>query len=356
MKPCRTERVPVMVFAGEFWSGASGAGLADGFRRLGWAVQEVDYGRYGAFAAKDVVLRLASRSRRAVTDRAYQQKLVETCQQLKPDIFLTIKGLAITGEMLRRIKETGARTVMYYPDCMFNHPGVVLDSFGDYDLFVTTKTFQVTHLEKALGVDRIAHVPHGFSDVVHRPLYSRVVETAYRADVLYIGNQSPYKQRWLEELTYLAPDLELHLAGNRWRESVRGGPLARRTIAGECVGSLYAEAIQMARINVAIHFGPSELGWDDKVSTRTFEIPACKGFMLHIDNEEVRGFFEPGKEIDVFSSPEELRDKIAFYLKRPVLRAEMIERAYRRCVPAYGYAQRAKEIAALLLRIEERAD
>ena len=35
-----------------------------------------------------------------------------------------------------------------------------------------------------------------------------------------------------------------------------------------------------------------ETQWKDLVSTRTFEIPACKGFMLHVDNSEVREFFE----------------------------------------------------------------
>ncbi len=89
--------------------------------------------------------------------------------------------------------------------------------------------------------------------------------------------------------------------------------------------------------------------WADMVSTRTFEIPACRGFMLHVDNEEIREFYKPGVEIDVFASPEELADKIKFYLRRPDLRAKMIERAFQRCVPNYSYIARARYISSFLL-------
>jgi spore maturation protein CgeB len=93
---------------------------------------------------------------------------------------------------------------------------------------------------------------------------------------------------------------------------------------------------------------PASGDWEDLVSTRTFEIPAAKCFMLHIDNEEVRDLFNPGSEIDVFSSGEQLSNQIDFYLARPDLRAKLIERAYRRCVPAYSYDARAQQMIGLM--------
>ena len=70
--------------------------------------------------------------------------------------------------------------------------------------------------------------------------------------------------------------------------------------------------------------------------------------MLHIDNEEIRSFYDVGSEIDVFSTPEECAEKIDFYLKKPDTRKKMIKRAYRRTVPAYSYTERAKQIIRLL--------
>ncbi|MBC7284828.1 glycosyltransferase [Hoeflea sp.] len=338
-------RRPLMLFTGEFWAGASARGLSDGFRDLGWAVQEVDQRDFGVKRGKSPVLRIASRLTRRMAEEAYRARLLEECRVLKPDIFLTVKGVGITADFLQEVRRAGAKTVMYFPDFHFDHPGVSVESFAGYDLFVTTKTFQLDYLENLLGPEHVAYVPHGFSGCVHEPVYSNMPESDFEADVLHAGNHSAWKQRWLEGAAAALPDASFRVVGNSWRENAGGGPLARSDMPGPRLGIGYAGAIQAARINIAVHFGPTASGWEDRVSTRTFEIPACKGFMLHIDNEEVRAFFEPGVEIDVFSTPEELADKIGFYLARPELRAQMIERAYARCVPAYSYAARAKQIA-----------
>lgn len=342
-------RNPVMVFAGEFRTGASGSGLSEGFRDLGWAVQEVDYRHYRTRSVDNFALRVASRITSKSADVAYCEALINECLALKPDIFLAIKGSSITQETLRRIKETGARAVMYYPDFHFDYSGVFVDSFNEYDLFITTKTFQVAHLEAQLGAARVAYVPHGFCGQIHRSIFPVVGENDFASDILYAGNHSKYKQEWLEGAVSAAPDLRFHIIGNLWQKHISEGPLRHCTAFGERTGVGYAAAIQTAKINVAVHFGPTASGWEDVVSTRTFEIPACRGFMLHIDNLEVREFFEPGAEIDVFSSPDELNDKIRFYLDKPKLRAEMIERAHARCVPAYSYSARAKQISDMIL-------
>ena len=343
-------RKPIMIFAGEFWDGASGTGLADGFRSMGWAVQEVDYRHYGASNARSIPIRIASRLTRNSADYAYRQRLIAECQGLMPDIFLTIKGTAIDQETLLRIKETGAIAAMYYPDVHFKHPGVFEDSFSDYDLFVTTKKFQLQLLRMQLGDERVAYVPHGYVDRVHAPIHAAISLSDFGPDVLYAGNHSAYKQKWLEGLMERNPSLDLSVVGSRWKENSAGGPLARAKMLGLAQSVAYASAIQLAKINIAIHMGPTSSGWFDLVSTRTFEIPACRGFMLHIDSDEVREFFTPGVEIDVFSTVDELVDKVTFYLGRPELRRQMIERAYARCVPAYGYGVRAQEVSQLLQR------
>ena len=71
--------------------------------------------------------------------------------------------------------------------------------------------------------------------------------------------------------------------------------------------------------------------------------------MLHVDNHEVRQLFTPGEEIDVFRDAEELCEKIDYYLAHDEVRREMVEKAYKRCVPAYSYDERARVIADRLL-------
>jgi len=337
-----------MVFAGEFWAGASERGLAEGFRDLGWVVHEVDRRSHGLRMGRSLPARAAARATRRVADDLYRTQVLDACSALKPDVFMTIKGMAVDAGLLREIKRTGARAAMFYPDYHFDYPGVFPESFGEYDLFVTTKRFQLAHLSGQLGAGCVAYVPHGFSDRVHRPLYAAPGEGAFEVDVGHAGNYSPYKHGWIDALARAVPEASLRVVGHRWAGALNPAASPRLSVLDGRFGARYVAAIQSARINLSVHMGPHDNGWQDLVSTRTFEIPACKGFMLHIDNEEVREFFTPGVEIDVFSTHDELADKVRFYLARPELRNEMIERAYTRCVPAYSYAARAAEIDRLL--------
>ena len=337
-------RKPVMVFVGDFRSGSSERGLVDGFRKLGWAVHEVDRRSFGAIGGRSLLVRGIARLARRKVEAEFCDAILQACRELQPDVLFTVKGTGLTRPMLEEAGVGGTRVVMYYPDYKFNYAGIDQSSFSAYHLFVTTKTFQVPWLQDRLGPTRVAYVPHGYVDATHQSVMTRVEEYDYRFDVLYAGNHSPYKQRWLSELLEFRPGTDLAIVGNRWREQQPRVAIQDGAFLGEQQGVGYAMAIQLARINVAFHLGPTGSDWQDLVSTRTFEIPACGGFMLHIDNEEVREFFEPGVEIDVFSSAEELRDKISYYLPRPELRQQMIQRAYARCVPAYGYMSRAAKI------------
>jgi len=335
---------PVLLMAGEFWQGSSEVGLANGMRTLGWAVQEVNRCHFGVEVGRSLSMRIASRLFRKFSTRAYQRKILDECLMLRPQMLLTVKGSDLDRKLLKDVKAMGIKTVMYYPDLAFNHAEVHEDSFDLYDVFVTTKSFQVPWLREHLKRSAIAYVPHGYVGETHAPIFKKITETDYTCDVRYAGNHSAYKQRWLQQLIDLDPNIDLEVIGRRWREQSPGLLLPDVAIRGELTGINYAREIQTAKINVAFHFGPTNSDWQDLVSTRTFEIPACAGFMLHIDNDEIREFFIPGVDIDVFTTAEELHEKIKFYLARPDLREKMIARAYQKCVPAYSYARRAEQI------------
>src|SRR5258708_29510605 len=154
------------------------------------------------------------------------------------------------------------------------------------------------------------------------------MEADYLADITYVGNYSPHKERWLQPIANRLPHLRLCIIGAHW-DRERGRALKKSMLGYQLNADFYAHAVQYSRINLAVHGEPDAYeGWQDLVSTRTFEIPACKGFMLHIDNAEVRGLFEAEREIALFASEEELILKIEHYLANTTSRSDLIERAY----------------------------
>jgi spore maturation protein CgeB len=108
-------------------------------------------------------------------------------------------------------------------------------------------------------------------------------------------------------------------------------------------GSRYAKAIRAARINLAITSWAGRVEVDE-TTTRTFEIPACVGFMLHERTPELLELYEEGREVTAFGSVEELASKIEYYLAHPEEREAIAHAGHVRCVPAYSYDSRVKEI------------
>jgi spore maturation protein CgeB len=105
---------------------------------------------------------------------------------------------------------------------------------------------------------------------------------------------------------------------------------------------MYSKIIAASRINLAI-MGVSKLALDE-TSTRTYEIPAVGGFMLHQRSPELLELFGEGKEVATFGSVQELAEKIDYYLAHPEEREATAAAGHRRCVPAYSYDVRMEYI------------
>jgi spore maturation protein CgeB len=276
----------------------------------------------------------------------YNAAISSLAQHSAASALLTIKGSCIHPRTLENLRSRGVRTVNYYPDYHFAYREFDEATLEAYDRIFTTKSYHVPYLVRRLGAERVTFLAHGYSSDVHRP--ATLTEEDRRrlgADVCLVGTASPHKRRLVAALRRELPRLDLKIWGTGWDEAARD-PLLAPCIQGYAItGTAYAKAVGAAKINLAVHHGPhAATGWQDLVSTRSFEIPAARGFMLHVDNGEIREYFEPGVEIGVFAGESEVCDAVRRYLPDEQRRHEMIERAYRRCVPAYSYDERVRVI------------
>jgi spore maturation protein CgeB len=336
-----------MVFAGNFRLGSTEHGLAAGFRDDGWNVHEIDIRTYVGFSVS-FTDRLVSRLERKDRLAAYRAEIEAVCELLRPDVLFSVKGRGLNADLFNRARRIGVRAIILWPDYHFDYPDIDVNALLQSDLFITTKSFQMSWLAERGLASRSAFVAHGYDPSCHTPTLGTIAEDGYTADVRYIGNHSVSKQEWVQWLGSTLPEIRFCVAGGGWHESL-SQPIAKRIVETDgYFGLAYSRAIQTARINVAFHMGKAPNGWEDHVSTRSFEIPACGGFMLHIDNDEVREYYDVGTEIDVFSSKEELADKCRYYLANDDIRRRMAKNAHERCVPAYSYTARANEISDAL--------
>ena len=341
-----------ILFAGDFWFGASDFGLAQGFRRLGIEVHELTAARF-LVGYQNIALKPLARMVNNIGVREYNKEIIGSARQLKPSIFITVKGNYVKPSTLNFLNKAGIKTVNFYPDFRFTYASIDQSTFPLYSLFVTTKSFHLPYLKQQLGAEKVRFLHHGYSSDVHQPPLSEAPRSRESVDILYVGTYTKAKENWLSGVRNRFPKLNIQIFGHGWKHAVTDKALASCIQGRAIYGMNYAWAVNQAKINLAIHMGAADkTGWEDLVSTRTFEIPACKGFMLHVDNEEVRQLYMPGEEIDVFGNEESLYQQIDFYLNNPEMRERMIERAYKKCVPAYSYDARAATLRDWIFEVD----
>ncbi len=82
----------------------------------------------------------------------------------------------------------------------------------------------------------------------------------------------------------------------------------------------------------------------NQINKRTFEVPGCRGFLLTLPADHLEEYYEPGKEVIIASSTEELIDKAKYYLTHERERERIAQRGYERTQAEHTWAKRLIDI------------
>jgi spore maturation protein CgeB len=81
-----------------------------------------------------------------------------------------------------------------------------------------------------------------------------------------------------------------------------------------------------------------------QIRLRDFEVPMSGGFYMVEYMEELAEFFEIGKEIVCYTGPEDLADKIKYYLRHEAERDAIRKAGYERCLRDHTWRQRFENV------------
>jgi spore maturation protein CgeB len=81
-----------------------------------------------------------------------------------------------------------------------------------------------------------------------------------------------------------------------------------------------------------------------QVKARNFEIPGCGGFLMTSDADNLSEYHVPGKEVVLFSSPDDLVEKIRYYLVHEDERERIRLAGYERTIRDHTYERRFSRI------------
>jgi hypothetical protein len=245
------------------------------------------------------------------------------------DLLWVDKGLLLAPRLLAefRSRNPGARLIHYSPDDMFNPANQTaryLAGIGEYDLHVTTKSYNVAEL-RAAGARDVLFVDNAFDPAAHRPMVLTAQEQArFASGAGFIGAAEPDRERQMRILA--GAGVPVSVWGSGWKQRMGGPALDLR--GGDLLGDDYARAICATRVNLGFLRKVNR----DLQTTRSVEIPACGGFLLAERTEEHLRLFREGVEAEFFSSPDELVRKARHYLGHEDERARIARAGRERCL------------------------
>ena len=295
-------------------------------------------------SSRSIAERIADRvARRPLS--GYQQLnrvLVENAAAFSPEMILIGKGRWFTPTALEAARKvSGATLVNWATDDPFNRADnsrELLKSIPLYDLYVCTKKDIMSDVRRA-GCANVASVRFGYKPDVHFPEAPATDEERERfaCDVMFVGGCDAHRIEYFEALIRAMPDVRLHLYGMYWERARSLRPYAR----GFAVARDYRLAVGGAKIAVNL---VRRANRDDHVM-RTFEIPACGGFMLTERSSTHDELFSEDSEAAFFGSPDEFVAKVRSYLARGEDRARIAAAGHRKVTQGrHTYADRLAEI------------
>lgn len=257
---------------------------------------------------------------------AMNQKLLSIVQSIRPD--LAMFSLYTDQFVPETVKQLGqyTRTLCFFHDDTWR---VEFSQFWarQFDYFTTPDVYGEARYA-ALGLPNAIHFPFGCNEAVYRKTDAKT-----RYDISFVGGWDVYREWLIKRLRNAG--FTVRVAGHRWPEGI---------LSHEQMVDWFNES----RINLNMSNSTS---WDaryllsspralvkqirspkniEQLKARHFEINGCGGFQLSYYVEGLERQYEIGKEIAIYTDPDDLIAKAKFYLANEALRAEIAEAGFNR--------------------------
>lgn len=99
---------------------------------------------------------------------------------------------------------------------------------------------------------------------------------------------------------------------------------------------------RQSKIN--LNLGDSPVLTTQPIKRRTFEVPGCQGFLLTTPAVGLEEYYEPGKELVIASSPEEIIEKSKYYFTHECERKKIAKRGHLRTLADHTWSRRLVDI------------
>ncbi len=274
------------------------------------------------------------------------QFILESLDEKPIDILICMAQAPASGRILTELRKRGVITVLWFVEDYLRF-GYWKDIAQYYDFVFTIQKGECLEKIRAAGAGEVHFIPTACDPHIHRPLVLSAEEKAkWGSPVSFVGAGYHNRQQVFASMA----DFPLKLWGTEWPTCKPFDRLvqeAGRRITPE----EYVKIFNASDININLHSSTERDGVDpfgDFINPRTFELAACGAFQLVDERSLMPECFEDGKEIVTFKNPQDLKDKIRYYLERPEERARIAAAGRERALKQHTYAQRIQDMLSII--------
>jgi spore maturation protein CgeB len=264
--------------------------------------------------------------------------LIQEVGRFKPDVVWVDGGFLLSKNAIQKIQKRFKCQVIHYTPDSLTAPGksniCMSSAISAYDITVTTKE-QDMHIYNNLGAKRVIFSLQGYDPDIHKKIkLSESDKIKYNCDVSFVGQYMTDRAAAMEYLVDNS-DVKLSIYGTGWDGKFVSKNL-RKVFHGPAVADDYAKVVSGSKIILGFLNNKVK----DLFTTRTFEIPACNGFLLAERSLMHEKLLIEGLEAEYFSSNKEMLYKINQYLNDDIKREEIASNGHKRVIES-GYSWKA---------------
>ncbi|MCE5312574.1 MAG: glycosyltransferase, partial [Nitrospiraceae bacterium] len=271
-------------------------------------------------------------------------KILPLIDRESPDLIFTVQGYTIPRQILQEIKNTGKPFAAWLMDEPYDSARSI--SFSRYFTHVFIQDRASLKYHRHFGNPNTFYLPHGcMSD----PLASTTRK--YKRDIALLGNPFPRRVKLVEYLA--SKGLNVTVAGSAWNKTLKEPKNIQ--IIDNIPLDTTAEFFRETRILLNMHrssddFTTNKNAFNPESPNGTlFYIAASAGFQL-VDSgrDELKEFFEQGKEIVTFDSENDCYKKIMHYLSHESERDKIRLAGHKRALQSNTYINRLEEMLSVI--------
>lgn len=305
-------------------------------QRLGHEVFSVDYDRYFPFKRGwPLWKRVEQRLGYGPSFLAVNREVLSAVKRVKPEVLWIEKGVFLFPRTVAACKNWCGVIASFHPDDPFTRRGGKiwrhhLAGIRHYDVcFLATQAVVMDY--RGLGAKYLYQFFHSYDPLWIRPLLKDLEISDLEKSVIFVGHFEPERGAVMEAVHQFTP--RLFVSGWGWGQCrslvlQEAGVLHDEGLWGDDYAAAFSQAGIALNVLTRNH--------RDLSTTRSFEIPACGGFMLAERTVEHLLLFREGVEAEFWGDLEELQDKVKYYLAHPEEARAIGQRGRERCLKS-GY-------------------